>query len=286
MNSNILRGAMVLLSGSLLAADSSPKDDITSAAGKLAEKSNYSWKTTVVVPESARFRPGPTEGKTEKDGFTHITMSFANNTTQAVLKGDKAAVTNPEGAWQSLAELDNGEGPGRFLGTMLRNFKTPAAQAGELASAAKELKKDGDAYSGDLTEEGAKAQFRFGTRRPDRRGREGAIPVWDRQQSQRFREVLGERWRALEVRIQSPGQGGLQRQRSGRGPHDNRGDQRCRHDEGGCAGSGKEEAIVNPATLGGGTLFGPARSLSCALKAGAYFSVTFRIAVRVSRRRR
>lgn len=163
MISNILRGAMVLLAGSLLAADSSPKDDITSAAGKLAEKANYSWKTTVVVPESAQFRPGPTEGKTEKDGFTHITMSFANNTTQAVLKGDKAAVTNPEGAWQSLAELDNNEGPGRFLGRMLRNFKTPAAQAGELASAAKELKKDGDTYSGDLTEEGAKAQFRFGT---------------------------------------------------------------------------------------------------------------------------
>ena len=39
----------------------------------------------------------------------------------------------------------------------------PAAQATELAAAATELKKDGDVYSGDLTEEGAKAQFRFGT---------------------------------------------------------------------------------------------------------------------------
>ena len=35
--------------------------------------------------------------------------------------------------------------------------------AAELAAATKELKKDGDVYSGDLTEEGAKAQFRIGT---------------------------------------------------------------------------------------------------------------------------
>ena len=163
MNRNALFSAMSLLAGSLLAADSSPKDDITSAAKKLADKANYSWKTTVVVPESARFRPGPTEGKTEKDGFTHLTISFGDNTTQAVLKADKGAARNPDGDWQSIAELEGEEGPRRFLGRMLRNFKTPAAQAGELASGAKELKKDGDVYSGDLTDEGAKAQFRFGS---------------------------------------------------------------------------------------------------------------------------
>jgi len=70
---------------------------------------------------------------------------------------------NPEGGWQSLADLDSAEGPGRFLGRMIRNFKVPAAQAAELATAAEELKKEGDVYAGDLTEEGAKAQFRFGT---------------------------------------------------------------------------------------------------------------------------
>jgi len=94
---------------------------------------------------------------------THLTMSFGDNTTKAVLKGDQAAVTNPDGGWQSLADLDTAEGPGRFLGRMIRNFKVPAAQAAELATAAKELKKEGDVYSGDLTEDGARAQFRFGT---------------------------------------------------------------------------------------------------------------------------
>src|SRR2546428_13328475 len=163
MKKTLFIGATVLLAGSLLAAESSPKVDVIAATKKLGDQANYSWKTTVVVPESAQFKPGPSEGQTEKDGFTHLTLSFGDNTTHAVLKGDKAAVTNPEGGWQSLDDLDNAEGPGRFLGRMIRNFKVPAAQAEELATATKELKKEGDVYSGDLTEDGAKAQFRFGT---------------------------------------------------------------------------------------------------------------------------
>src|SRR5207247_5534658 len=142
MKTHVLFSAMMLLAGSLIAADSTSKDDIIAASKKLGGQPNYSWKTTVVVPENAQFKPGPTEGQTEKDGFTHLTLSFGDNTTKAVLKGDKAAVTNPEGGWQSLADLDNAEGPGRFLGRMIRNFKVPAAQAAELATASKELKKD------------------------------------------------------------------------------------------------------------------------------------------------
>ena len=57
--------------------------------------------------------------------------------------------------------LDSGEGRGRFLARMVRSFRTPAAQAAELAGAVKDLKKDGDVYSGDLTAEGAKAHFRI-----------------------------------------------------------------------------------------------------------------------------
>ena len=161
MKRNILFGAMVLVAASLGAADSSPKDEITAAAKKLGDKPNYSWKATVVVPDDAQFKPGPTEGKTEKNGFTLVTMSFGENTTQAVLKGDKAAVTNRDGEWQSVADLDSAEGRGRFLGRMVKNIKTPAEQAAELAAATKNLKKDGDVYSSELTDEGAKAQFRI-----------------------------------------------------------------------------------------------------------------------------
>jgi hypothetical protein len=146
----------------LPAADSAAKDDVLGAARKLGDKPNYSWKATVVVPETAQFKPGPTEGKTEESGFTYVTMSFGDNLTEIVIKGDKAVVTNQEGEWQSAADLEGGEGRGRFLGRMARNLKTPAAQAADLAAATKDLKKDGDAYGGTLTDEGAKAQFRFG----------------------------------------------------------------------------------------------------------------------------
>lgn len=171
MKSNILFSATILMAGSLFAADPGPKDDITNAAKKLGEKANYSWKTTVVVPEGSRFRPGPTEGKTEKDGVTHLKMTFGDNTIESFIKGDKAAASSQDGGWQSLADLDNAEGPARFLGAMLRNFKAPAAQAAGLANGAKELKKDGDAIAGDLTEDAAKPLLTF------RRGGGGDAPT-------------------------------------------------------------------------------------------------------------
>jgi hypothetical protein len=161
MKSTALFSTTMLLATSLLAADTAPKDEVIAAAKKLGEKANYAWKTTVAVPESAQFKPGPSEGKTAKEGITYFSVSFGDNTTQIYLKGDKA-VANVDGAWQTLAELEGDEGPGRFLSFMIRNFKTPVAQAEELAGAAKELKKDGDVYASEMTDEGAKAQFRWG----------------------------------------------------------------------------------------------------------------------------
>jgi len=174
MKKNILLGVISLITSSLLAADTSPKDDITAAAKKLGETPNYSWKATVVVPESAQFKPGPTEGKTEKDGFTYVTMSFGDNLTEAIIKGEKAAVTNQDGDWQATSELETAEGAGRFIVRMVRNLKTPAIQASELAGAVKDLKKDGDVYSGELTPDGAKAQFRFGTPKDYK----GSVKFW------------------------------------------------------------------------------------------------------------
>jgi hypothetical protein len=156
-----LIAGMTFLVGSFLTAGAAPKDEVAAAAKSLGDKPNYSWTTTVTVPEGSRFRPGPVEGKTEKDGFTYLTMTFGDNKTEVVTKGEKAAVTNREGEWQSVNELGD-EGPGRFLGAMVRNFKVPAAQAAELVSQTKELTKEGDAFSGDLTEEGAKSLLRFG----------------------------------------------------------------------------------------------------------------------------
>ncbi len=158
----------------LCAADPSPKDALLAAAKKLGDQPNYSWKTTVEVPENTQFKPGPTEGKTEKDGFTCVTMSFGDQLTEMVVKGDQAVVTDQDGNWQTAADLETAEGRGRFLGRMAKNFKTPAAQAGELIGAAKEFKVDGGVYSADLTEEGAKKQFRFGQPKDPK----GSVKFW------------------------------------------------------------------------------------------------------------
>ena len=160
MKKQILCFALTTLAASLFAADA--KEDVTSAAKKLGEKANYSWKTTVVVPESAQFRPGPTDGKTEKDGFTHIKTSFRDNTIEAVTKGDKTAFINQDGEWQLAdAQGGGGGGGGRGMGGFLRNTRPPAVQAAEIAAGAKELKKEGDVISGDLTEDAAKTLMRF-----------------------------------------------------------------------------------------------------------------------------
>ncbi len=164
MKNTILFSLTALLASSLLGADSTPKDDITNAAKKLGEKPNYSWRTTIVVPEDAPFKPGPTDGKVEKDGLTSVSMGIMDRKMQAVVKGEKGAATDREGVWKSLEELDKIEGPGRFLGMIVRNIKTPAKEATELAAFAKELKKEGDVYSSDLTEEGAKTLQMFGSR--------------------------------------------------------------------------------------------------------------------------
>jgi hypothetical protein len=168
MKKSLVLSAVVLLAGTVFAADSSPKDDVVSAAKKLGTQTNYTWKTTVVVPEDAQFKPGPTDGKTEKDGFTHVKMTFFDNPVQIVVKGTNGVFTDQDGAWQSAASAEGAEGSGRFMAMFVRNLQTPAAEAAELAGFAKELKKDGDVYSGELTDDGAKAKLTF------RRGGAGA----------------------------------------------------------------------------------------------------------------
>jgi hypothetical protein len=174
----VLIGAILFGAVASHAADA--KEEVTAAAKKLAEQPNYSWVTEVKVPEGSPFKPGPTNGKADKDGTVYVTMMMRDNLTEAVLKGEKGAITNQDGDWESLAELENAEGPGRFRAMMLKNLKVPAKQAAELADAAKELKKEGDAYVGEMTPEGAKQFLRFGRggNGPEVKNSSGSVKFW------------------------------------------------------------------------------------------------------------
>jgi hypothetical protein len=182
MKTKILATAVALVAGTLLAAD--PKEEVKSAAKKLGDKANYSWKQTVAVPEGTQFRPGPTEGKTEKDGYTLITSTFGDNTIETVIKGEKRAVKMQNG-WQSAEELaaaGGGGGGGRGRGGFFRNVRTPAAQVEDLAGKVKDLKVSDGVYSGDLTEDGAKSLLSFGGRGggqgPEISGAKGSVKIW------------------------------------------------------------------------------------------------------------
>ena len=166
MKRNILFGTVALMAGSLLAAESGPKDEVKSAAKKLSEAS-YSWKSSVQNAGGGgggggRGRGGgggPVEGKISKEGFAVLSLTQGQNTTEAAMKGDKFAVKNQEGAWQSSADLAaaaGGGGGGRGRGGVaarLRTLKLPAAEAEDLLGKTKEVKKTEGVYSGDLTQE-------------------------------------------------------------------------------------------------------------------------------------
>jgi len=171
----ILFGTLAVLAGSAVVANAAPKDEVTDAAKKLADAQNYSFKQSAQMAggqgggggggRRGGFGGGNLEGKIDKEGYTVITQQMGDNALEVVVKGDKGAIKTQDG-WQSFAEAteDNGQQNfARFFVMRFQNFKGPAKMAEELADKAKDLKKDGDVYSGDLTEDAIKAIMpRFG----------------------------------------------------------------------------------------------------------------------------
>lgn len=177
-----LLGAILLLATSLRAVGAdSTKDQLVKAAKALASQPGYSWDTEVKVPEGTRFRPGSSAGKVGRDGTVLVSTSRGNSKTEAVIQGEKAAVTNREGKWQSLAEVERAPGFGRFTAAMVRGIKKPAEEALQMIDGLEEISKEGDAYVGKLSEESAKelaaSSGGFG-RRGGRGGRRGSNVVF------------------------------------------------------------------------------------------------------------
>jgi hypothetical protein len=163
MKKNLVFSLSLLAAASLLAA--SPKDDVTSAASALANQPNYSWRTTV-QNASGSFRRGPTDGKTEKDGYTILSITFNDNTIETVIKGTNCAIKTADNGWESAAEVEQDSGGGGFnpslaVAYMISTYKTPAVEAGTLAAQTQALTAGTNGISGDLTTEGAKGLLTF-----------------------------------------------------------------------------------------------------------------------------
>jgi hypothetical protein len=168
-----------------MAADSGSKDEIKAAAKKLGD--NYSWKSTVENPGGGGgrgFGGGPVEGKTA-GGTTWVSFARRDSTVDAYLSGTNKGAIKTEDGWTSLADAtqDGGGGfnPAAFTARAARNLKLPAVQAAELADATSSLKKEGEAYVGDLTEQGAKDLMAFrgmGGQGPEISGAKGSAKFW------------------------------------------------------------------------------------------------------------
>jgi hypothetical protein len=182
MKKNLLFSLVMLTAGSLLAADANSKDDVTAAASAVSGAASYSWHTITDMGPNAQFTPGPVDGKTEKDGYTMVTMSFNDNTTEILVKGTNSAVKTPDNGWQTAAEASQGGGGGGFnagrMATRMAQNKKPADQAAALVGQVGELKAGDDGITGDLTEEGAKSLMTFGRRGGNASNAKGSVTFW------------------------------------------------------------------------------------------------------------
>jgi len=180
MKAILVCSTTLLAAMSLLAAD---QDDVKSAAQKLGGADSYSWVTTT---ESSQFAPGPSHGKTQKDGLVWQDFTVQDNTIEVFAQNGKGAIKTEDG-WQSLEDATKDDGGGgfnfkRMVAMRFRNFKSPATLAEEIAGNTKDLTKTGDTYAGDLTEEGAKTLMTFGPRRggqgPEIAKAKGSVKFW------------------------------------------------------------------------------------------------------------
>jgi hypothetical protein len=151
--------SLVALVASAVHAD--PKDDVKAAVQKLTDSASYSWSTTV----EGSSRP-PTTGKTEKDGFTFVSLPVRDNTFNILIKGDKAAIKTADG-WKSTDELiaantpDSPPSPESFVARIASSFKTPGQQALDNVDKLQNVQKTDDGYTGDLSPEAAKDLMLF-----------------------------------------------------------------------------------------------------------------------------
>ena len=185
--------AAVAVAGFSAVAGAAALDDIQAAVQKLAGAENYSWTTTV----EGGFGAGTTEGKTQKDGLTTLSITRQDNTFEVVIQGDKGAVKTDDG-WKSASEAaasDGGGGgggggggafsPERFLARMVQNYKTPVSTVQDIVGKLQTVQKTDDGYSADLPTDVVKQLLAPPRRRnaddnnaPEISNPAGSIKIW------------------------------------------------------------------------------------------------------------
>lgn len=177
--------AFAVTSFSFNAGGQMPADEVKSAVKKLADAENYSWTSNVDVKfGDQEFQIGPTEAKTSKQGPILVSVNLFNTQIEAVVRGEKGAIKT-DGGWMSFAEATAGneqQNQGRFVTRILQNMKPPGADLQELIAKSPDIQKTDDVYAWTLSEDAAKALFRFGRRAgensPAPKNLKGSAKLW------------------------------------------------------------------------------------------------------------
>jgi len=111
-----------LLAAPAFAADDG-KSDVKTAVKKLAAKPNYAWTATFKMDGGPAFRLGPTEGKAEKDGWTHTKSSWNDTPFETFSKGEKGALKRDD-EWKTVEELERRR-PRRLDGPPHQSLQSP-----------------------------------------------------------------------------------------------------------------------------------------------------------------
>jgi len=150
---------------------------LTTAMERLEQQPSYLWTSEDEVSEETRFNAGPTRGTTVRAGKTHVSISFGPRSTQVVIDGEKAAVTNRDGRWETVWLSDQGYSSAGFSASIARGIQTPVEEVKELVPALISLDEIGGELVGALPADVAKD--RLATRR-------GADAVRDAKGTVRF----------------------------------------------------------------------------------------------------
>jgi hypothetical protein len=171
----------LLATSALCLADT--KQDLMTAAKKVADAPNYTWTTSTEI-DGGNWTPATITGKSQKGAFAIITSEREGTVTTAVMKGEKGVLKTDEG-WKTAEDLRNaGGGGGRGnRGAMLLRTRLPADDVVKMVDNLGELKTADGVISGDLTEKGAKellslGRGRAGGQTPEAKNAKGSAKFW------------------------------------------------------------------------------------------------------------
>ena len=160
-------------------AQDSVNEQLTTAISALGQQECYRWTTQVELSPETQSRFGSTQGVVRKDGIVHATILFRTRLTDVVIEGDKAAVTNRDGDWDTVSLLDQGYRSAGFAASIAHDVMPPVTEGLMLLSSLTDLHKEGVCFVGAMSSESAESRLESQLREVDSiRDAHGAVRFW------------------------------------------------------------------------------------------------------------